>query len=156
MSAMCAHLCRGPHAACLTPVRVQFPPATLEKVLRGEVTLAFRRWIRPTVKAGDELRTILGVVYVETVTRVDEGDIGEEEARRAGSPSRAELSRDPRGAAGLGVPDRGLCGEGRAGAAFDRCGRKPRVRMAEQLVPMGIRLPDREAKWGRRKKGEPA
>ena len=73
---------------------MQIPPAILERVLRGEVTLAFRRWIRPTVKAGDELRTVLGVVHVETVTRIDESDIGEEEARRAGSPSRAELLRE--------------------------------------------------------------
>jgi hypothetical protein len=29
------------------------------------------------------------------------------------------------------------------------------VRMAEQLVAMGIRAPDRKAKKGRRKKGEP-
>jgi len=69
------------------------------------VTLAFRRWIRPTVKAGDELRTILGVVHVETVTRVDESDIGEEEAR--------------------------------------------------PVLRARIRLPDRKAKRGRRKKGEP-
>jgi hypothetical protein len=73
---------------------VQIPPAIFERVLCGEVTLAFRRWIRPTVKAGDELRTVLGVVHVETVTKVDESDIGEEEARRAGSPSRAELLRE--------------------------------------------------------------
>jgi len=73
---------------------VQLPPAILERVLSGEVTLAFRRWIRPTVKAGDELRTVLGVVRVETVTRVDESDIDEEDARRAGSPSRAELLRE--------------------------------------------------------------
>ena len=73
---------------------MHIPPAILERILNGEVTLVFRRWIRPTVKAGDELRTILGVVRVETVTRVDESDIGEEEARRAGSPSRAELLRE--------------------------------------------------------------
>lgn len=73
---------------------MHFPPAILERVLRGEVTLAFRRWIRPTVKAGDELRTILGVVHVETVTRVDESAIGEEEALRAGSPSCDELLRE--------------------------------------------------------------
>ena len=73
---------------------MQLPPTILERVLRGEVTLAFRRWIRPTVKAGDELRTALGVVRIETVTRVDESDIGDDEARRAGSPSRDELVRD--------------------------------------------------------------
>ena len=73
---------------------MQIPAAILERVLRGEVTLAFRRWIRPTVKAGDELRTALGVVRVEAVTRVDESEIGEEDARRAGSASRAELLRE--------------------------------------------------------------
>jgi hypothetical protein len=76
------------------PVRMQIPPTILERVLRGEVTLAFRRWIRPTVKAGDELRTVLGVVHVRTVARVDESSIGEEDARRAGSASRAELLRE--------------------------------------------------------------
>jgi hypothetical protein len=73
---------------------VHIPHAILERVLRGEVTLVFRRWIRPTVKGGDELRTVLGVVHVETVTRVEESEICEEEARRAGSPSRAELLRE--------------------------------------------------------------
>ena len=73
---------------------MQILPAILERILRGEVTLSFRRWIRPTVKAGDQLRTVQGVVHVGTVTRVDEIDIGEGDARRAGSPSRAELLRE--------------------------------------------------------------
>jgi hypothetical protein len=67
------------------------PHALLERIWNGEVTLAFRRWIRPTVRAGERLRTERGVVRIEAVTRVDEDSIGDEDARRAGHASRAEL-----------------------------------------------------------------
>ena len=33
---------------------------TLEGIASGEITLAFRRWKRPTVKAGGRLRTRIG------------------------------------------------------------------------------------------------
>ena len=67
------------------------PRAILERILRGEVTLAFRRWIQPTVKAGEVLRTARGILRIEAVTRVEEEEIGDEDARRAGCASRAEL-----------------------------------------------------------------
>ena len=70
---------------------MQIPRATLERILCGEITLAFRCWIRPTVKAGETLRTELGGVRIESVTRVDEDSIADEDARRAGHASRAEL-----------------------------------------------------------------
>lgn len=63
----------------------------LERILRGEVTLAFRRWIRPTVRAGETLRTERGGVRVESVARVEEDSIADEDARRAGHASRAAL-----------------------------------------------------------------
>jgi hypothetical protein len=65
--------------------------AILERITRGEVTLAFRRWIRPTVKAGGTLRTSRGVLAIVAVEQVDEGDILDADARRAGHRSRAEL-----------------------------------------------------------------
>jgi hypothetical protein len=34
----------------------------LEAIRRGEVTLAFRRWVRPGVRPGGTLRTAVGVV----------------------------------------------------------------------------------------------
>ena len=55
------------------------------------MTLAFRRCIRPTVRAGETLRTELGAIRIGAVTRVEEREISDEDARRAGSPSRAEL-----------------------------------------------------------------
>ncbi|HWB88384.1 MAG TPA: HTH domain-containing protein [Acidimicrobiia bacterium] len=58
--------------------------AVLEKIGTGEVDLAFRRWKRPTVKAGGTLRTRLGLVRIVAVEKVDIDSIGPEEARRAG------------------------------------------------------------------------
>ena len=48
-----------------------FRPRFLEGIWRGEITLAFRRWIRPSVRAGGSLRTALGVVRIGAVEKVD-------------------------------------------------------------------------------------
>jgi len=76
---------------------------TLDAIRSGEVDLAFRRWRRPTVRAGGELRTAVGVLAIGAVDVVEAGAIDEHEARRAGFRSRDELlaelgrrgSRDP-------------------------------------------------------------
>ncbi|AXB43623.1 hypothetical protein [Amycolatopsis albispora] len=77
------------------------PRATLERVMSGEVTLAFRRWRRPTVRAGGTLRTALGVVAVDSVDPIALTAIPAEDARRAGYENTAELrhflSRRPEG-----------------------------------------------------------
>ena len=62
--------------------------------MSGEITLAFRRWTKPTVKAGGTLRSPGGLLAVDAVERIDEGAIGEEEARAAGFDSRDELLRE--------------------------------------------------------------
>lgn len=67
------------------------PRVTLERIMSGEVTFAFRRWRRPTVRAGGTLRTALGVVAVRSVDPVAVEDISEEDARRAGFENTAEL-----------------------------------------------------------------
>ena len=41
-----------------------FRDQTLAAIALGEVTLAFRRWKRPTVKAGGRVRTASGVVLI--------------------------------------------------------------------------------------------
>lgn len=41
-----------------------FKAKVLEKIGKGEVTLAFRRWTKPTVRAGGTLRTAAGVLAV--------------------------------------------------------------------------------------------
>ena len=63
----------------------------LRRIAEGEVTLAFRRWRRPTVKAGGTLRTRIGVLAIESVEIVDERDVTEADARRAGAESREVL-----------------------------------------------------------------
>lgn len=62
-----------------------FRRAILEAVARGDVTLAFRRRQRPTVKAGLGLRTAAGVVRIGAAEPIDEQDVGElSSARKRG------------------------------------------------------------------------
>lgn len=68
-----------------------FTRGMLEQIGRGEVTLAFRRMRRPTVKAGGRLRTAAGVLAIEEVTAADPAAITVREARAAGFASPAEL-----------------------------------------------------------------
>jgi hypothetical protein len=63
----------------------------LRRIGTGEVTLAFRRWRRPTVKAGGTLRTRVGVLAIDSVELVDEEDVTDEDARRAGAVNRQAL-----------------------------------------------------------------
>lgn len=65
--------------------------AILEGIARGDITLAFRRWQRPTVKAGGGLRTAAGVVRIGAVDVVDELALSDAEARAAGYANRAVL-----------------------------------------------------------------
>ncbi|MEU5880674.1 hypothetical protein [Spirillospora sp. NPDC047279] len=68
-----------------------FPKHTWAGLADGTITLAFRRWARPRVRAGTRLRTAAGVVAVEDVRTVDAASITEDEARRAGHASLEEL-----------------------------------------------------------------
>lgn len=68
-----------------------FRHATLEGIRDGRVDLAFRRWRRPTVRAGSLLRTAVGELTVRAVVPVAVEEIGEEEARRAGFASKTAL-----------------------------------------------------------------
>ena len=74
---------------------------TLEGIAEGRITLAFRRWKRPTVRTGGELRTAIGVLAIDAVDAIEEADITDEDARLAGHPARAalvaELNRRPEG-----------------------------------------------------------
>jgi hypothetical protein len=73
-----------------------FRQDVLRRIGEGEVTLAFRRWRRPTVKAGGTLRTRVGVLAIDSVEVVDERDVTDADARRAGAPDReAVLSEGP-------------------------------------------------------------
>ena len=64
---------------------------TLRAIAAGEVTLAFRRWKRPTVKAGGRLRTRVGELAIEAVDVVTLARLTAREAKRAGFASTADL-----------------------------------------------------------------
>jgi DNA-binding transcriptional ArsR family regulator len=68
-----------------------FKSAILEKIRAGGVTLAFRRWRKPSVRAGGSLRTAVGVLAIDRVRRVDPEAISDEDAKRAGYASRRAL-----------------------------------------------------------------
>lgn len=57
---------------------------TLAGVAAGRITLAFRRWKRPTVRAGGTLLTSIGLLAIERVDEVPVDDITEADARAAG------------------------------------------------------------------------
>ncbi|TPK59166.1 ASCH domain-containing protein [Mesorhizobium sp. B2-4-19] len=68
-----------------------FRDQILAAIASGEVTLAFRRWRRPTVKAGGRVRTASGVVLIGDVTVVDMSALTEKDASAAGFPTLAAL-----------------------------------------------------------------
>ena len=70
-----------------------FRRETLDGILRGDVTLAFRRWKRPTVKAGGRVRTAAGVVRIGAIEPIDAAGLSEEDARASGFVSLAALQK---------------------------------------------------------------
>ena len=66
-----------------------FQRALLDGLADGSITLTFRRWRRPGALPGSRHRTAIGVIAIDTVEQV--ADVTEDEARRAGHPSRAAL-----------------------------------------------------------------
>jgi hypothetical protein len=74
---------------------------TLHGIERGTISLAFRRWKRPTVRSGGTLLTGAGQLEIGVVRVVSAADITEAEAVRAGFASKdgllAELNRREEG-----------------------------------------------------------
>jgi hypothetical protein len=64
---------------------------TLEGIAEGRITLAFRRWKRPMVKAGGRQRTSIGVVEFRRIDAIEETAITDAEARKAGEKDRDAL-----------------------------------------------------------------
>jgi hypothetical protein len=71
-----------------------FKKDTLEAIARKEVTLAFRRWKKPTVKAGGALMTAVGVLGIEAVEKTALSKVTEDEAKAAGFASRSLLLKE--------------------------------------------------------------
>lgn len=68
-------------------------PATAAGIADGSVTLAFRRWDRPRVRPGSTQRTSAGVVRIGSVDEIDPAALTEDDARRAGVATLAQLVR---------------------------------------------------------------
>ena len=68
--------------------------AVLDRIVRGEISLVFRRWKRPTVRTGGSLRTALGVLRIIEIAAVEEPDVSDADAAAAGYASRAALLAD--------------------------------------------------------------
>ena len=75
--------------------------AVLERIVRGEIDTQFRRQKQPTVKPGGTLRTQLGMLSIDDVTRIDLVDVTDDDAHRSGAADRqqvvAELQSKPEG-----------------------------------------------------------
>lgn len=56
----------------------------LESIARGEISLQFRRWTRPSVKAGGSLKTKLGILHIGRMDLMSPADVTVEDAQSAG------------------------------------------------------------------------
>ena len=54
------------------------------------MTVAFRRWKRPSVKAGGTLHSPVGLLSIDEVAAIEEDEVTDEDARAAGHADRAE------------------------------------------------------------------
>jgi hypothetical protein len=118
----------------------------------GSITLAFRRWRTPRVRAGNRYRTPAGVLEVDAVEVVEPAAITDDEARRAGFPAAEALVR---------ALDRNREGVVHR-IAFHHVGADPRIELreraelsAEDLAELLARLDDMDARtkrgpWTRR------
>lgn len=65
----------------------------LEDIKAGKIDLIFRRWNRPTVKAGGTLKTKVGLLAIMAVTDMSPDDVTDADAQRAGFKDVADFRR---------------------------------------------------------------
>jgi len=65
----------------------------LEAIKRGDITLQFRRWTRPTVKPGGTLKTKVGLLRIGRIDDMSQADVSEADAKKAGFKDVAEFRR---------------------------------------------------------------
>ncbi len=69
-----------------------FKKHILDGIEQGRVTLAFRRWRRPTVKEGGTLQTPAGLLLIKSVEVVPQRAVTHSSARKAGYSTVAEIA----------------------------------------------------------------
>ncbi len=70
-----------------------FKTIHLDGIKAGTVTLAFRKWQKPTVKTGSLLHTYIGLVKINSIETVDEASITDNDAMKAGFSDKQQLLR---------------------------------------------------------------
>ena len=65
----------------------------LEAIKRGEITLQFRRWTRPSVKSGGTLKTKVGLLKIGRIDEMDPAEVTATDARKAGFRDVAEFHK---------------------------------------------------------------
>jgi hypothetical protein len=103
---------------------VLFKQRFWEGLADGSITLTFRRWTRPQVKAGGRYVTPAGVLEVEDVREIEPADVTDDDARRAGFADGAEVVGQLRG------PEAGHLYR----IAFHHAGEDPRVALREDAT----------------------
>lgn len=98
-----------------------FPAELWDPIRDGSVTVAFRAWKRPSVRAGGTLQSPSGLLAIDSVEVIAPGDITLADARSAGAASVAEVIAGLRDGA-----DRQLYR-----IRFHRLGEDPRVALRE-------------------------
>lgn len=63
----------------------------LDGIAAGSISLVFRRWRRPSVKAGGSLTTAIGMLAIDDVAEMSADEIDDASARRAGQVSAEAL-----------------------------------------------------------------
>lgn len=72
---------------------MEFSKELRSAVLSGDITLTFRLWSRPQVKAGGRYRVGLGQIEVESIELVPFAAIEADDLRRCGEPDLESLRR---------------------------------------------------------------
>jgi hypothetical protein len=75
----------------LAPSTMLIKHQVLEQIAQGRVSLVFRRWQRPTVRAGGQLRTAVGVLAIDAVDVMTLSQVTEADAQQAGYASQKAL-----------------------------------------------------------------
>ncbi len=66
----------------------------LDRIAAGDIDIVYRKWRKPTVKAGGQLRTSVGMLDIVAVDKIGLSRITAADAARAGYPTKAELLRE--------------------------------------------------------------
>jgi hypothetical protein len=64
---------------------------TLKGIKTGEITLAFRKWVKPTVKKNGKLHTPVGLISILDLKKITLEEILPEDARKAGFAKKCDL-----------------------------------------------------------------